>query len=223
MSGRLLAIGDVHGCYEPLRELVEERIRLDTSDRLVMLGDYLDRGPRIREVVEYIMNLKVKGFDIIPLIGNHEAMLLESDIDTGHLSNWILNGGDSTLYSFGIDSVKQMGEKYLQFFRSLVYYYCEGRYIFVHAGFNDELKDPFQDRFQMIWSRREHYSNPVFSDSIIIHGHTPVTLSECSKLVSSGSAVLNLDTGCVYGEWEGYGYLTALEIKTGELFSVKSF
>lgn len=222
MTGRLLAIGDIHGCFEALRELVEDRVRLQTADRLILLGDYIDRGPQSREVVDYILGLREKGYDLITLTGNHEAMLLESVSGRSQLATWMMNGGDLTLYSFGLGSVDEMEEHHLNFFRSLEYFYLQEPYLFVHAGFNDELADPFQDRQQMIWSRREKYSNPVFSGMTIIHGHTPVTLSECGRLVGSGSHILNLDTGCVYGDWGGYGHLTALDLKTKELFSVKS-
>ena len=78
MSERLLAIGDIHGCMDPFRELVEKKIRIRKSDRIVLLGDYIDRGYQSREVIDYIIDLQKQGFDIIPLMGNHESMLIDS-------------------------------------------------------------------------------------------------------------------------------------------------
>lgn len=220
MSQRLLAIGDVHGCYDQFRILIEDRIKIMKSDRIVLLGDYIDRGPRSREVTDYIIDLLEKGFDVIPLIGNHESMMLASVESELYMSNWFMNGGYETLNSFGVESPDRLDKKYLEFFTNLSYYYIQDQVIFVHAGFNDEISNPLEDNYQMIWSRRETYSNPFFSDRIIVHGHTPIPLSECREMVSSGSRFINIDTGCVYDEWGGYGHLTALELSTRELFFV---
>jgi serine/threonine protein phosphatase 1 len=220
MKKRLLAVGDIHGCFDPLRELVEKKIRITQKDRIVLLGDYIDRGYQSKEVIDYIIDLQEKGYDIIPLIGNHESMMLDSFESEQSMSNWFMNGGYETLLSFGIESVKELSSRYRIFFKSLLYYYIQDRYIFVHAGFNDELSDPFEDRYHMIWSRRESYSNPVFNEKIIVHGHTPIPLSLCREEVRSDLKVLNIDTGCVYNEWGGYGHLTAVELFTRELFSV---
>lgn len=220
MSERLFAVGDIHGCSDPLIELIEQKIKLRKGDRLVLLGDYVDRGKNSKEVVDYILDLKQKGFDVIPLIGNHEAMLLDS-LDNEQLqNNWFLNGGYETLYSFGVESVKELDNKYLTFFKSLPFYYTQDQFIFVHAGLNDEIADPLTDNFQMIWSRRESYTNTFFKGKIIIHGHTPVPLSVCHESLRSHNRVINIDTGCVYDEWGGYGHLTALELFSRELFSV---
>jgi diadenosine tetraphosphatase ApaH/serine/threonine PP2A family protein phosphatase len=220
MSGRLLAIGDIHGCLDPFRELVEQKIRLTGEDRLVLLGDYIDRGISIREVIDYIIDLRERGFDIVTLMGNHESMLLDSCNSEKSLYNWFLNGGYDTLASFGIESVNELDSKYLEFFSNLLYYYRMDPFIFVHAGFNDEISDPFEDKVQMIWSRRESYANPVFARNTIVHGHTPIPLSVCQEEIMSGSRVINIDTGCVYDKSGGYGYLTGIELFTREIFSV---
>jgi serine/threonine protein phosphatase 1 len=134
--------------------------------------------------------------------------------------NWFMNGGYETLQSFGIGSANELDKKYLHFFRSLIHYYLQDNFIFVHAGFNDDINNPFEDKYQMIWSRRETYSNPVFNEKVIIHGHTPIPLTVCQEEVRSGYRVINIDTGCVYDEWDGYGYLTAIELYTRQLYSV---
>lgn len=220
MTKRLLAIGDIHGCFDQLRIMVEERIKITKDDRLILLGDYIDRGPEIKETTDYIIALIQKGFDIIPLIGNHESMMLESIENPRHLSAWFMNGGYGTLYSFGIESPDKFEAKYLDFFRNLRYYFIQDRFIFVHAGFNDELTDPLDDKYHMLWSRRETYFNPFFNEKIIIHGHTPISLSVCRERVESGTSIINIDTGCVYDEGGGYGHLTAIELYTRHLFHV---
>ena len=126
MRERLLAIGDIHGCMDPFRELVEKKIRIRKSDRIVLLGDYIDRGYQSREVVDYIIDLQNQGFDIIPLMGNHESMLIDSLGSEQSMYNWSMNGGSETLFSFGIKSSIELEFKYLQFFENLLFYYIQG-------------------------------------------------------------------------------------------------
>jgi serine/threonine protein phosphatase 1 len=72
----------------------------------------------------------------------------------------------------------------------------------------------------MIWSRREKYANPVLSDKIIIHGHTPIPQMICKQEIQNDNHVINIDTGCVYADIEGYGCLSAFEIYSRKLISV---
>ncbi len=220
MSDRLLAIGDIHGCFDPFRELIERQIDLRKEDRLILLGDYIDRGNNSREVIDYILDLQGKGYNIVCLTGNHEVMMLDSVNSEKSLYNWYINGGYETLFSFGIESADELSARHLSFFKALSWYYSEGSFIFVHAGFNDEIADPFEDRVQMVWSRRESYSNPVLGGKVIIHGHTPITISVCRENVMSGNRVINIDTGCVYGGYGGYGHLTGIDINSRQLYSV---
>jgi predicted MPP superfamily phosphohydrolase len=220
MNERLFAIGDIHGCFDQFRVMVEERIKIRKSDRIILLGDYIDRGFKIREVIDYIIDLIENDYDVIPLIGNHESMMLDAIDNERRLSNWFMNGGHETLYSFGIESPDKLNKRYLDFFRNLRYYYIQDQFIFVHAGFNDDITDPLEDKIQMIWSRRETYSNTFFTDKVIIHGHTPIPFTICREQVESGTRFVNIDTGCVYDELGGYGHLTAIELFTRELYSV---
>lgn len=220
MSERLFAIGDIHGCFNPFCELMEQKIRLRKGDRLVLLGDYIDRGYQTKEVIDYIIDLQENGFDLIPLKGNHESMMLDAMENELMLSNWFQNGGYETLYSFGVESINELNIKYLHFLRNLTSYYIQDQFLFVHAGFNDWISDPLADQFEMIWSRKESYSNPFFNDRIIVHGHTPVPLTVCRESVLSRNRVINIDTGCVYDALGGYGHLTAIELFSRELYSV---
>jgi serine/threonine protein phosphatase 1 len=220
MKKRLFAIGDIHGCYQSLRELIEHKIKIRKSDRLVFLGDYIDRGNQSRKVIDYIIELQEKDFDIITLIGNHESMLLNALDNDEFFSEWIQNGGSATLKSFGIRSLKQLNQLYVDFFKGLQFYYLINNVLFVHAGFNDKISNPFEDKYHMIWSRREKYSNPVLIDKIIIHGHTPVTELSCKQDIRNNNHVINIDTGCVYSDIDGYGRLSAFELYSRELISV---
>jgi len=217
---RLFAIGDIHGCFDSLKELVENKIQLNKKDKLVLLGDYIDRGDKSRDVIDYFICLQEKGFDIIPLTGNHELMLLEAFEDERNQPKWFLNGGCETLKSFGVNSLKDIPLKYIEFFKSLPYYIAVEDYLFVHAGFNDKTPNPFLDKYSMVWESLLEYSHPVLTNKIIIHGHRPITLEYCEKQINTNSKVLNIDTGCVYKEKVGYGKLTAIELPFMVLYSI---
>lgn len=218
MTQRLFAIGDIHGCYNAFRTLLERHIQIKKSDKIILLGDYIDRGAQSKEVVDYIIDLQSDGFDIVPLLGNHEAMLLDAYYNDGHLSLWIQNGGTETLKSFGIRSLKNMERRYIDFFSGLPYYFAFEDYLFVHAGFNDDLNNPFEDRYHMIWKCKERYKHPSLKDKTIVHGHRPVSKTICKENVPGKNKVINLDTGCVYSDYTGYGTLTALELYTNCLY-----
>ncbi|MGE0021684.1 MAG: metallophosphoesterase family protein [Draconibacterium sp.] len=220
MNNRLFAIGDIHGCFDSFKELVEIKIQLQKNDKLVMLGDYIDRGPDSKEVVDFIIGLLENGYDVIPLMGNHEAMLLDAFEDKKNISRWIQNGGNETLKSFEINSLKDIESKYIEFFKGLRYYYSFEDYLFVHAGFNDNMINPLTDFYSMLWNCKESYTNPLLSDKTIVHGHNPVSVSKCEERVLSKSNVISIDTGCVYKEYEGFGKLTAYECNTQKILFV---
>lgn len=209
---RLFAIGDIHGCYKQLRTIIEEKIKALRDDKIVLLGDYIDRGPEIRQTVDYIMRLREDGFNLVTLRGNHEMIMLDA-IDTGDFSTWFWNGGESTHRSLGIHQTGTLDYRYRSFFEDLLWYHEDGKYLFVHAGFNDS--DPFSDRNAMIWTRNETYTNPLLTDKIIVHGHTPITVKQCIERATGRNHVINIDTGCVYDD-PGYGTLTAIELIPGE-------
>ena len=220
MNKRLFAIGDVHGCFDKLKALIEEKIQLQKSDKLILLGDYIDRGSQSKELVDYIIELKEKGFDIIPLIGNHEAMLLDTLANKKHLPLWIQNGGSETLKSFGISSLESLEPKYIDFFKDLQYYYSYEEFLFVHAGFNDEANNPFEDKYHMIWKCRENYKHLLLQNKRIVHAHCTIPESLCRENLLGDKQVINIDTGCVYSDKIGYGKLSAIELYTNILYSV---
>jgi serine/threonine protein phosphatase 1 len=218
---RLLAISDIHGCYDTFRNLVLRHVRLTRSDKLILLGDYIDRGYKSREVIDFIIDLINTGYDVTPLAGNHEFMLLEALENDNMLPLWLLNDGSATLESFGTQSVNNIEKEYIDFFHKLKYWHDEGTFLFVHAGFNDQAFDPFSDIHGMIWESHSSYKNPVLRSRTIIHGHRPKKISFIENLINENSRVIPIDTGCVYGREEGYGYLTALDAGIMKLISIE--
>ena len=220
MDKRLFAIGDIHGCFDSFREMVENKINLQKSDKLILLGDYIDRGYESKEVIDYIMELSVNGYDVIPLMGNHEAMLLDAYEDEDNFELWFLNGGIETLKSFKINSIFAMDPKYITFFSGLKYFYSYEDFLFVHAGFEDDATDPFADHYTMMWRCRNAYHNPLLQNKTIIHGHKAISVYECEKKIRSGSKVIDIDTGCVYKHIDHLGKLTAIDCYSLRTFVV---
>jgi len=201
--------------------MITEIINLKKDDKLVLLGDYIDRGPGSKDILDLIMDLIDENYNIVPLMGNHEDMMLNASRSALDNYNWMLNGGDETLNSFDAISVEEIDKKYLDFIASLPKYHEEGKYFFVHGGFNDDLDDPFSDEYSMLWDRRFEYNSPVFREKIIVHGHRPHPLRELKNQIRQSPQVINIDTGCVYGRERGLGDLSALDLLSMQLYTVR--
>lgn len=213
MNNRIYAIGDIHGCFRAMKDLIENKIQLSKNDKLIFLGDYIDRGPDSKKVLDYIMDLQNNHYDIVTLCGNHESMLIDAWYNENLVSKWIQNGGSETLLSFGIDKLKNIDSRYMHFLENLNFYYELDKYIFVHAGFNDSIENPFTDKYSMLWNSREQYLNPLLNDRTIIHGHAPVPLNFIQKQITNNTGVINIDGGCAYSNVR-YGKLIAFEVNT---------
>ena len=220
---RIFAISDIHGCYKPFYELVINSIKLTKSDQLILLGDYIDRGDQSKEVIDFIIDLMKGGFNITPLTGNHEVMLCEAYYNQDLLPLWLLNSGETTLFSFGIQDIREIDIHYLDFFTRLEYYRNLGNFVFVHAGFDDLAANPFSEKQSMVWECHLSYRNPMLSGKTVIHGHRPKTVSFVKRVIADKSNVIPIDTGCVYGKEDDYGVLSALEVNSMTLFCVDSY
>jgi serine/threonine protein phosphatase 1 len=223
-------IGDIHGCFRSFKKLVEEELRLKKSDTLYLLGDYIDRGPRSKQVIDYIIDMQDAGYDINPIRGNHEEMFLDAyrNMSNEGLLLWIMNGAESTLESYGIEFIseqgigvlKQLPEEHVAFMRNLPYYIMLDDYIIVHAGINYTADEPYKDFRSMVWCRDCSNDIEKSGERTIIHGHTPIPLSALEEDELKGNPQVNLDTGCVYKEFTGMGNLTAMDIDNQRLYSV---
>jgi serine/threonine protein phosphatase 1 len=216
---RIFAIGDIHGCINTFQKLLDE-IRLRKSDTIYCIGDYIDRGPDSKGVIDLILDLRKRGYRIRTLRGNHEQLMIESVMGKEDFDHWYSNGGESTLKSFGVASFKEMKPEYKTFFKHTRYYFASGTYIFVHAGLNFGPEDLFEDRDAMLWIRNFTIDKRKLGDRIIIHGHTPRPLEEIVN--PERDDVFNLDAGCVYKNRPGHGYLVALNLKDREWLAVKN-
>ncbi len=196
---RRYVIGDIHGCAKALRSLIES-ISPESDDELVFLGDYIDRGPNSRDVIQQITELREHCL-VVPLRGNHELMLLGVLGGLGDLVR-LENGGISTVSSYG-GSLSKMPTSHVDFFQSLQSYYETSDSIFVHAGYHPEQAIHEQDQAITYWNHLpEILPAPHKSGKRVFVGHTP----QANGNVLDGGHIVCVDTYCFGG-----GYLTAYE------------
>ncbi|HTX87499.1 MAG TPA: metallophosphoesterase family protein [Bacteroidales bacterium] len=228
---RRFVIGDIHGCYLTFRTLVEEVLRLEKEDTLFLLGDYIDRGPSSREVIDYITELRDHGYQVKPVMGNHEYMLLKSLDDPEYFRLWIMNGCASTLASFGVaasrvhdrESVQAIPESYIRFFAELPLYEETNGYLIVHAGIPKGTDSIAGHAETVLWTREESFSREILGNRVLVHGHTPVSIEMIrGRVQDPGSRVINLDAGCIYNRFPTLGNLAALDLDSRELHFLKN-
>lgn len=224
---RRIITGDIHGCFNTLKTLLEQGVKITKEDSLYFVGDYIDRGPRSREVLDYLIDLKWRGFAVFPIRGNHEDMMLKAMEDPAYLQAWFNNGAEYTLRSFDIpeecifdyECFRHILPRYIKFLETMPYYIEEEDFILCHAGLNFEALNPLRDIDSMLWIRDFYYDGSKVAGKRIIHGHTPVPLEELNvSLPDKKRKVVNLDAGCVYKGLKGYGHLLAYDADSGEFF-----
>jgi serine/threonine protein phosphatase 1 len=210
MSNRRFVIPDIHGCARTFSRLLRDVIQLRKADRLYLLGDMIDRGPRSREVLDAILQLRAEGYNIYPLRGNHEEMFLQSCRDRSYFRLWMLNGGQSTLDSFGVEDGCEILLSYRQFIESLPYFILLDDFVLVHGSLNFRIPDPFTDTEAMLWSRDTSVDKRLIGGRRMVGGHTPRTREEIIRTLATDRIML--DNGCVYLGEGGLGSLAALEL-----------
>ena len=220
MTTRSFVIPDIHGCARTFHALLHNVIRLQPEDTLYLLGDYIDRGPRSKELLDEIIQLRRKGYSIHPLRGNHEQMLLQSQDSLSALSLWLINGGHTTLDSFGVEDVGEIPYGYRNFLLGLRSHIILDNFVLVHACLNFEIPDPFADTEAMLWARSCKVNPERIGGRRIICGHTAVSRDSVEESLSTSRIML--DNGCVYKESSRLGSLTALELNSMLLYFQKN-
>lgn len=210
------AISDIHGCHQTFRALLE-RINFSTADELYLLGDYIDRGPASKGVIDTIWELQASGHQVYCLRGNHEQMLL-GELDLPH---WSYAGEAATLQSFGATKNEEIPAAYIDWMKNLPFHLETEGYLFVHAGMNTQASDPYEDKEFMLWQRHwyEGIDRDWLGDRIIVHGHTPISETQIRAQVANVNRVpaLNIDNGCVFPGAELH-QLCALELNERRLY-----
>ena len=212
---RTIAIGDVHGQLAALNELFVQ-IEQTGWDRLVFLGDYIDRGPDSKGTIDFIRSLQdAHGSDkVVAIKGNHEDMCLHAfsqyDVNESELAAaFYFNGGASTLDSFKAAGFSGIPENYLDWMKALPVRYEDEKAHYIHAGALPGLPIDEQEDSDLLWERDTFLKTEYMWDKVVIHGHTPM------KQVVERPNIISIDTGAGYGD-----ALTAFCVETKEIMQV---
>lgn len=200
------AIGDIHGELAMLEELMD-KLEYKEEDKLVFLGDYVDRGPDAKGVIDYLIALEKIHPNCIFLRGNHEAMFMDY-LNNREVNLFLYNGGNTTVASYGGEDTFaqiELPEDHLSFIRRTHRVWETPTIIFVHGGIEmpyDRVEDLPDD--VLLWSRASSYKYTV-PDKTVVFGHTPF-----KDVYNNKGLMIGLDTGATFG-----GKLTCGEINDG--------
>lgn len=212
MSRRLIAIGDIHGCADALRGLLNV-IAPTREDTIVTLGDYVDRGPDTRGTLDQLIALR-DVCRLVPLIGNHEEMMLDARHDPMMRFQWWACGGAETCESYG-GKLSAVPRDHIDFLRDCQDWHEEDTHFFVHGGYVPDLPLADQPSEVLRWrSLREGIPGPHVSGKVAIVGHT----SQKTGAILDAGHLLCLDTFCFGGGW-----LTAYEVTSGQVWQTDEF
>jgi len=220
---RTLVVGDIHGGFRALQQ-VAERAELQSDDRLIFLGDYVDGWSQSPEVIEYLLELESK-YACIFMLGNHDEWCDEWLRGWSVPEDWLIHGGQATVDSYAAIGPAQK-ERHLEFFsRTLPYYEDRHRRLFVHAGFSS-IHGPAKEHFpsNFFWDRTlwetavavdglvprgsKYYPKRLMLYDEIYIGHTPTTNYDIETPMHRCN-VWNVDTGAAF-----QGRISMLDIDT---------
>jgi len=209
-SGRILAIGDIHGCRDVLRRLLEA-VKPDADDTVIALGDYVDRGLDSRGVIDELITLE-SATRLVALRGNHDEMMRRARHDPVFHQIWLTMGGAPTLRSYG-GNLRGVPEAHWRFLdEHCIYWHETDTHVFVHGHVDPELPMDKQDPGHLCWARLEG-AEPHLSGKTVICGHT----AQPSGRIADLGHTLCLDTACVHGLW-----LTCLDVGAGHMWQVNA-
>ena len=214
----IIAIGDIHGCAKSLDELLE-RLSPAPDDHLVFVGDYIDRGPDSKGVIDRLLDLN-ETHNCTFLRGNHEVFLLNHLNGIHHDEEvWRLNGGVQTLKSYQNGSGEvEFPDAHVDFVRNTRLYLDTPSFFFVHAGLQPELTiaqnltEPTEKT--LLWDRGHYNARFLAWEKPVICGHTP------HPEPINHPQLISIDTGCVYYMYPGMGRLCAVVLPEREFVMV---
>ena len=208
---RTITIGDIHGCSDALASILRA-IDPKPDDTIITLGDYVDRGMNSKGVLDMLIELS-KRCRLIPILGNHDEMMMKARRSKLAFRHWMEFGGIETLDSYGDSGqIDLIPDEHFEFLDSCLPFFETDTHFFVHGNYDPELPLDQQDERRLRWvSLRDSLPAPHQSGKIAVVGHTPQ-----SEVLNLGHLIC-LDTGCAYG-----GKLTAMELGTGEVWQART-
>jgi serine/threonine protein phosphatase 1 len=198
---RTLAIGDIHGCLTALKTM-DEAVGFSEGDRIISLGDYVDRGPDSKGVIEYLIALRER-CDVVTLRGNHEIMMEQGR--GNNPTGWLSVGGYETMESYGAETLDDIPDAHWEFMRNCRPYFETETHIFVHAGVIHDLPMVDQPDYMLYWGFFED-PLPHYSGKTMVCGHS----SQKSGVPLNIGHAICIDTWACGGKW-----LTCLDVDSG--------
>ena len=224
------AVGDIHGCLDKVVRLLDILNYDPAADRLLFLGDYIDRGPDSKGVITLMLQLQHENPENVFLMGNHEdnfLTYLQACIDGEQGHYWLsepffAGGGISTLQSYAPslrpptypDLIEAIPPEHLQFMSRLPLYWQDDTYLLVHAGVRPGIPLERQYENDLLRIRRPFLFTPHGLDKCVVFGHTPF------REVLWESDKIGIDTGACF-QVAGYGKLTGLCLQTQQVFQTQ--
>ncbi|HVT79440.1 MAG TPA: metallophosphoesterase family protein [Phycisphaerae bacterium] len=206
MAGRLLAIGDIHGCLAQFDALIGA-IDICPSDHLILLGDYVDRGPNSAGVLSRIIELSWRQ-KVTALMGNHEELMLAARKSDDDLAIWMQFGGKTAIKSYSGGTLQDVPSEHWAFLEKLMPYMETESHVFVHAGIVSNLAMELQPQEIRLWQTFNRMGRHAGGKTIVC-GHT---IQSSGQPGSRGYAVC-IDTGA-----GSEGPLTCLDVNSGEFW-----
>jgi serine/threonine protein phosphatase 1 len=179
---RQFAISDIHGCLRTFEALLDQ-IAFSKADELYLLGDYVDRGPDSKGVIDKIWHLQSEGYVVKCLAGNHERVILDSE-RIERINGWQGLGHDTFLESFGVKKLYEVPQKYFDWMANLPYHFEIPGFILVHAGIDSRSENPLENPNVLLWIRNwyDQINYEWLEDRTIIHGHTPMYMDNIVRM-----------------------------------------
>jgi serine/threonine protein phosphatase 1 len=216
-AARTFVIGDIHGCVDEIDRLLDA-LAPTTADTVVFLGDYIDRGPSAKGVIDRLLRLRREGPHCVFLKGNHEDMFLAFLGERGAFGDaFLANGGGYTLHSYNLHGelgqlrAGQLPPEHLEFLQSLQMQYAAGEFLCVHAGLDPARPLAAQREEDLLWIRDEFVRQPHPFPFTVLFGHTPQR-----EVLVDLPFKIGLDTGLVY-----WNTLSCIELAEKRLFQVR--
>lgn len=171
-SSVTFVIADLHGRLDLLEMAYDRIVRHAAFGTIIHLGDYVDRGPQSRQIIEWLMNDKTipLGFKRVCLKGNHEDMMVETLTAPLDPTWWVGNGGGATLVSYGEAGVPV---RHVEWMSALPHAHEDEHRVYVHAGVDPTLSMAAQTAETLLWYRYPQGANIGFNGKHVVHGHTP--------------------------------------------------
>lgn len=225
-DGRIIAIGDVHGCAETLKTLIIEKIRPTSSDTLIFLGDLIDRGPKSKEVLDFIFSLENTENNVIRILGNHEEYLIKTweRRQKKHLfadkieRQWFKVGAAATLRSFDVTNVRDIPAYYITKIKEARKLFITNDFVFVHAGLDFTQDDPFLAEDVMTTIRNFSVRREKIGGRRVIHGHMPVNMELIRISIDNQNlGFIDIDNGVNFNK-KDFGNLVAYDTTNNEVF-----